>query len=73
MTMSIVEAADALLSSIQAPNGTVNILPLHDQEGDRLVVWVDQAYFGRIASIPSLFQGFPVIVEIRPVSIAYRH
>lgn len=71
MSMSLHDAANALLSQISAPNGAVNILPLHDGGEDRLVVWLDPSYANRALSIPASFEGFTVTVELRRTARAF--
>lgn len=66
MRQTLQSAALALLKRIHAPLGVVNILPIEDAGGARLVVWVDSVYFGKVGDIPSLYEGYPVTVQVKP-------
>ena len=71
--MSLFDAANALLSTIHAPRGTVNILPISEESGEQLVVWVDPTYLQRIQPLPETFEGYRVSVMARPIISGYRH
>jgi len=70
--MSLSNAAYALLVTLRAPKGAVNVLPLRDAEGERLIVWIDQKYIGSIKAVPEEYEGYQVKVAPRPEAIAYR-
>ncbi len=66
MKITLEEAATKLYDSLNIPKGHYNIIPLNDNAGKHLLVWIDpNIYFNR-ASIPKIFDGFKVKVEDRP-------
>lgn len=71
--MSLADAANALLSTIHAPRGTVNILPVREEAGSQLVVWVDAQYLQKMQPLPDFFEGYRVSVVARPTATSYRH
>jgi len=64
-------SAKKLLKNINLPAGVVNVLPISDENGSRLLVWLDPLYFKKADFIPANFDGFPVNVELRPVAIGF--
>jgi hypothetical protein len=69
--MTIQAAASALLSQMHAPKGAVNVLPVNDEAGQRLVVWIDATLAQHFGGMPAYFEGFPVSIETRPSAIAF--
>ena len=69
--MNEVDAAKMLYASLRMQKGTVNVVPFNDgKHGVLLKVWV--APDVAVTDIPSTYQGFPVVVERRPIFSA-RH
>lgn len=64
--MTLQTAAEHLLSTLNFPPGTVNILPIHTDNGDRLVIWIDSRYLLRARDLPSCYEGYKVSIEARP-------
>jgi hypothetical protein len=71
VTQLLVDAATALLKQIPAPLGAVNVLPVEDVNGPRLIVWLSPRLFRSLGKLPPSFQGFPVSVEERPTAVGY--
>ena len=66
LAMTLQTAAERLLSTLNLPPGTVNVLPVHADEGDRLVIWIDSQYLLRMRDFPSCYEGYTVSIEARP-------
>lgn len=64
--MTLQTAADHLLASVDLPAGSVNVLPIPNEGGGRLVVWVDRRYIRRAHDLPPSFEGYEVTIEPRP-------
>ena len=64
-------AASDLLFCLHAPRGMVNVLPVTDNQGAYLVVWVDTNYRRQLQSIPNKFEGYSVKVIERPKAVAF--
>lgn len=64
--MTLQTAAEHLLSTLNLPPGAANVLPIHTNETDLLVIWIDRRYVSRARDIPSCYEGFKVSIEPRP-------
>lgn len=64
--MTLQTAANHLLTALNLPPGTVNVLPISTGEGGRLVVWIDRRYVLRASDLPFSFEGYMVSIETRP-------
>ena len=64
--MTLQTAANHLLSTLNLPPGTVNVLPIHADEGGRLVIWIDSRYLLRARDLPTCYEGYKVSIEARP-------
>jgi hypothetical protein len=72
MTVSIQNAAQALLSKIQAPAGVVNTLATKDGRGEIIRVMIDSEYWRALKpGIPEMFSGYRVDVVKREKSFAF--
>jgi len=68
--MTLQSAADHLLTSLELPPGVANVLPV-SADDERLIVWVDSRYVGRMRDMPSCYAGYRVLVEARPEISTY--
>lgn len=64
--MTLQTAAEHLLSQIDLPPGSANVLPFFTSEGGRLVIWVEHRYLHWARSLPEWYEGYPVSIEERP-------
>jgi hypothetical protein len=65
MTSDIQIAAYLLLQSLDAPRGLVSVLAWPDDMQSRIRVFIDPAAKHTIPTVPTVFAGFPVEVELR--------
>ena len=70
--MDIHEAAKKFYESLNAPLGSVNVIPIQDTNGNYLLIWVSPNYSKLISSFPQSFAHYRVVVEKRPSIIAQR-
>lgn len=67
--MTLQAAAKHLLAVVDLPPGTANVLPIPQESGGYLIVWIDSRYIRRACDLPKSFEGYPVTVEARPEAI----
>jgi hypothetical protein len=72
MSITIHQAAVALLHSIRAPRGAVNTFVSRDTSGSFICVLVDPLYWNSISCIPETYDGYRVVAEKREPTIAFR-
>lgn len=68
---SIYEAAAHLLGEIKAPKGSVNTLAYFDTGGPFIRVLVDPKFWLQTPDLPSLYEGYRVVVEKRQPSVSF--
>jgi hypothetical protein len=71
MTITIQQAAVALLRSVHAPRGAVNTFVSRDASGSFICVAVDPLYWNLISDIPETYDGYRVVAEKREPTIAF--
>lgn len=70
--LSIHQAAAALLRNLQAPPGAVTtMVDIDEKKGDVIRVLIAPEYRTAIKSIPTSFEGFPVVVGRQPAVSAF--
>ena len=70
--MSSIHAAAAhLMIEISAPRGSINTLAYFDTEGPVIRVLIDPAYWLQTPKLPSIYEGYRVVVEKRVPSVSF--
>ena len=68
---SIHVAAAHLMNEIAAPQGAINTLAYFDAEGPLIRVLIDPAYWLQTPELPTIYEGYRVVVERRVPSFAF--
>lgn len=71
MSMSLSKAAESLLESVSAPKGSFNVIPFRDNNGEHLLVWLDERNLELRKKIPSKYEGYDVFIEKRPQATTF--
>lgn len=71
MKTSLLNAAKSLYSLVNIPSGTFNVVPLNDENGMHILVWVDKNYMQLLNNIPSVYDGYKVEIKEKPKAYAY--
>jgi hypothetical protein len=71
MTMTIQDAAAALLQHIPAPRGAINSYVGHDTGGAFICLMIDPLYWNAVHGVPNNYEGHRVLVEKREPTIAF--
>lgn len=71
MNSQVSQSAKRLLISFELPVGVVNVLPISDENGARLLVWIDPQYLKKVSNLPKTFEGYPVCIELRPLAVGF--
>jgi hypothetical protein len=66
VTMTIHQAAAALLRIIEAPRGSVNVVAQPSARGGEIQVLIEPRYVRYIHNVPRTFKGYRVSLEERP-------
>jgi hypothetical protein len=71
MSPDVQAAAERLVTSINAPPGVVGALAWADDDRPRIRIFVDPRFVYWISSVPTIFDGFPVEMNIRGEIIVF--
>ena len=63
--MTLDDAARKLAAQVRAPRWAVSISAWHGDDGEKILVRVDQRYRGDLGAVPERFEGFAVKVVWR--------
>lgn len=70
--MDAVTAATLLREKLELPRWAASISAWEVSGSKVIVVRVEQRYAHKLPNIPETFEGYPVVVQIRPMVVAHQ-
>jgi hypothetical protein len=69
--VDLAAAANLLKEWLKLPEWAGSVSAWEDDGSEVIVIRVEHRYAHRLPMMPKAFEGYPVIIEIRPVRVAH--